>query len=306
MSSKRISAEAIIALKDALPIIYWYKTDLQRFLKVTISQPDLLARVDWDATKRSIVEQVVDYMVRNELNYQADLLKLLHEVSRMTDFSHLEKLEDGAEKAKKAKTHVNSLASIYKTHQDVVEDFEKIEQNRKAAHERQLKNKGMREKLESIRLDFINLHKSENPQNRGYVLEKVLKDLFFLFDLDPKASFRVTGEQIDGAFTFDSTDYLLEAKWQKSLVDISDLDSFSGKISRKLENTLGLYVSINGYSQDSIAAHSTGRKQMILMDGRDLTAVLEERIDLQLLLLRKRRHAAQTGEIYLTIDKILG
>ncbi len=34
------------------------------------------------------------------------------------------------------------------------------------------------------------------------------------------------------------------------------------------------------------------------MDGGDLMAVLEERIDFVSLLLRKKRHAAQTGNIY--------
>ena len=73
----------------------------------------------------------------------------------------------------------------------------------------------------------------------------------------------------------------------------------------ELENTLGLFLSINGYSEDAIKAHSAGRKMMILMDGSDLMAVLEERIDLLHLLLRKRRHAAQTGDIYLPLHKIL-
>jgi hypothetical protein len=44
---------------------------------------------------------------------------------------------------------------------------------------------------------------------------------------------------------------------------------------------------------------------MILMDGSDLMAVLEGRIDLLQLLLRKRREASQTGTIYLRIHEIL-
>jgi len=44
---------------------------------------------------------------------------------------------------------------------------------------------------------------------------------------------------------------------------------------------------------------------MILMDGSDLMAVLEGRIDLVQLLLRKRRQAAQTGQIYLRIHTSL-
>lgn len=44
---------------------------------------------------------------------------------------------------------------------------------------------------------------------------------------------------------------------------------------------------------------------MLLMDGADLMAVLEGRIDFVTLLIRKRRHAAQTGNVYLRINEIL-
>jgi hypothetical protein len=126
-----------------------------------------------------------------------------------------------------------------------------------------------------------------------------------LFDLDPKASFKIEGEQIDGAFTFESADYLFEAKWQNELVRANALDSLSSKVQRKLDNTLGLFLSINGFSPDGITAHSFGRKVVLLMDGSDVMAVLDGRIDLPELLRRKRRHAAQTGEIYFRYQDML-
>ena len=129
--------------------------------------------------------------------------------------------------------------------------------------------------------------------------------MFELFDLDPRASFKIVGEQIDGAFTFDATDYLFEGKWQQEPIGAADLDVLAGKLSRKLDNTLGLFLSINGFSEDGVRAHSSGRRLMILMDGSDLMAVLEGRIDLIQLLLRKRREASQTGSIYLRIHEIL-
>ncbi|WP_132978630.1 hypothetical protein [Thiobaca trueperi] len=98
---------------------------------------------------------------------------------------------------------------------------------------------------------------------------------------------------------------MLEAKWQQSLVAANDLDGMAGKLSRKLENTLGLFLSINGFSEDAVTAHSSGRRLLILMDGSDLMAVLEGRIDLVQLLLRKRRKAAETGNIYLRIHEII-
>ena len=88
-------------------------------------------------------------------------------------------------------------------------------------------------------------------------------------------------------------------------MDAADLDSLAGKLTRKLDNILGLYLSVNGYSDDGVRQHSTGRRLMILMDGSDLMAVLEARINLLQLLLRKGRHAAQTGNIYLRLHEIL-
>jgi hypothetical protein len=143
---------------------------------------------------------------------------------------------------------------------------------------------------------------SKDTQGRGYDLERIMYDIFELFDLDPKASFKNTGEQIDGAFSLQGTDYLFEAKWEKIPISIGDLDGFSGKVNRKLDNTLGLFLSINGFSPEAISLHSSSRPSIILMHGADLMAVLEEQIDFVTLIVRKRRHAAQTGNIYLPIS----
>jgi len=100
-------------------------------------------------------------------------------------------------------------------------------------------------------------------------------------------------------------DYLFEAKWQKEQVNKADLVVFSDKVRTKLENTLGIFLSINGFSQDGVAVHQAGGSSILLVDGGDLMAVLEERIDFISLLLRKRRHAAQTGQIYLSYYQIV-
>ena len=126
-------------------------------------------------------------------------------------------------------------------------------------------------------------------------MEKLLNELFTLFDLDSKASFKITGEQIDGAFTFRDDDYLLEAKWQKQLIAASELYSFSGKINGKRKNTLGLFVSMDGFSPECLQTTSSDLRCLILMDGLDLNAILTDRITLDDLLYRKRRHASETG-----------
>ena len=123
---------------------------------------------------------------------------------------------------------------------------ERIEELRQKAHEKMMSKSAIQLKLDELRDEYYKLLASDNPQKRGFRLERIIRELFELFDLDPKASFRITGEQIDGAFTQEGTDFLFEAKWQQELVRASGLDSLAGKLGRKLENTLGLFLSING------------------------------------------------------------
>ena len=54
-----------------------------------------------------------------------------------------------------------------------------------------------------------------DPQARGYAFEKFLKDAFDAYGMSARASFRLTGEQIDGSFVLTEQTYLLEARWRK-------------------------------------------------------------------------------------------
>lgn len=303
--TKRIAPAAVNALKEALTAVYWYKSDLRSFLTHSLSDTSLLSRLNWDDYKRNIVATLVDHLARNEDRYQDALLRLMLDVAAITDFSHLLRLDAGEDKAARARDAVATLNDFVAAHRDLLEDQESAEAARQAAYEERLRNEAVRARLDEVRSSFYAVIGPATPQERGYKLEQVLRELFELFDLDPKASFKIVGEQIDGAFTFDNTDYLLEAKWQKEPVGVAELDAFRGKIERKLENTLGLYLSVNGFAESAVSVHSSARPVMILMEGSDLMAVLEGRVDLIQLLLRKRRHAAQTGEILLPIHRVL-
>jgi hypothetical protein len=303
--SKKLSPAAIIALKDALCSIYWYKADLRQFLQQCLANPAILATLNWENYKRQIVSDLVDYLCRNPDKHIGDLTTLCYEVCNISSFSHLAQLDGGEQKVRAAKEAVAHLQQLVKPHQEIELELEEIEKRQKQNAEKLRANQAVREKLADIKGRYMAFVTSTNAQGRGFDLEKLMYGLFDLFDLDPKASFRNTGEQIDGAFSLDGTEYLFEAKWQAKLMGAAELDSFVAKVNRKLENTLGVFLSINGFSADGISAHSAGRASIILMDGADLMAVLEERIDFTSLLLRKKRHASQTGSIYLTATEIL-
>ena len=306
MKVKRLSPAAINALKEALVNIYWYKDDLRSFLSYCTISPSLIGSLNWNNYKRQIVADLMDELTSNPENHLGALTKLCYEVSSMNSFVHLEQLDGGKQKARKAREAVAHLKQLVEPHQVKVRDEKDAAKRREESAEKIKNNKAIREKLEELNALFKDIATGSSPQSRGFALERFMHDLFELFDLDPKASFKNTGEQIDGAFTLQGTDYLFEAKWQKEVAGIQHLDAFSLKVQRKLDNTLGLFLSINGFSPDGVETHSKTRPSIILMDGADLMAVLEERIDFVLLLLRKKSHAAQTGDIYLSINQITG
>lgn len=302
---KRLSPAAIISLKEALSSIYWYKSDLKGFLRQCLSQPDVLTKLEWSNNyKRQIVSDLVDLLLDDQDVYLGDLTRLCNEVCRFTTFKHLEQLDDGLKKAKKAEEAVEHLRTLFKTHSKSKKENEQTVKRRQKSRETTNQSRAITAQLDNIKKRYMELAISKNAQGRGFDLEKIMYDLFELFDLDPKASFRVQGEQIDGAFTLSGTDYLFEAKWQKEQVGASHLDSFSGKVRRKLDNTLGVFLSINGFSDDGVSAHESGRAAIFLLDGADLMAVLDERIDFTNLLKRKKQHAARTGKIYLRINEL--
>jgi hypothetical protein len=285
--------------------IYWYKPDLRSFLHHTIDAPEVLARLNWDDYKRNVVRCLVTLMARDQRRYQDRLLKLMTEVCRIEDFSHLHHLDDGESKAAQADKAVAALRALVTPHEELLAEQGAAEERRRRAYEQSLNDQAVRRALDNLMHRYSAMLKPGDEQRRGYELEHVLNELFQLFDLDPKESFRVKGEQIDGAFSFDGTDYLFEGRWRAAAANTLALDGFKGKITRKLDNTLGLFLSINGFQRSAVDLHSTIRPVMILMDGSDLWAVLEGRVDLLQLLLRKRRHAALRGEIFLPIHQIL-
>jgi hypothetical protein len=61
--AKAISSAAINALEEALVNIYWYKNDLERFLRITLNNPQLLQRLDFNNySKRDVVSYLINLM----------------------------------------------------------------------------------------------------------------------------------------------------------------------------------------------------------------------------------------------------
>lgn len=140
------------------------------------------------------------------------------------------------------------------------------------------------------------------PQPRGFAFERFLRDLFEVYGLAPRASFKPSvGEQIDGSFDLDSETYLLEAKWENEQTPAADLHVFAGKLASRPTWSRGLFISYSGFSTPGLDAFHQGRSSIICMDGFDLHETLSRQLPFDRVLARKARRAVETGHVFVPV-----
>lgn len=175
------------------------------------------------------------------------------------------------------------------------EPVEQVEAGKKIAAER----------LKELHDTFLSLEKLP-PQQKGFEFERLLNELFDLFDLQPRGSFRLQGEQIDGSLDFENHTYLIEAKFQKKPVGQEDLLVFREKVEGKATWSRGIFISISGFTEDGLVAFSRGRPtNLIAINGQDLYFILDGQMKLDDAIKLKARRAAETGEVMVPVQQLL-
>ncbi|MEU7615895.1 restriction endonuclease [Micromonospora rifamycinica] len=169
-----------------------------------------------------------------------------------------------------------------------------------AVVERLAKLGGLRDRF--LALSHLSPRSNGERQRRGYDFERLLADLFRLYDLEYRPSYRVEGEQIDGAFHFRGFTYLTEAKWRELPPDFGDLADFKAKVDGKMESTRGVFISMAMYDRGAVdrLVHIVRgtRNNVILMDGRDIARLFEGSVGLVDLLTAKIDAAEHEGRMW--------
>ena len=295
----------LTAMKETVVNVFWTKKDVRALFRRCDVPESLVNQQDWDAYKYHIVSPVLDSLNASN-NGLAPLRSILQESLAYKDGEHLLWMSDGQKRKREAERCLEHLRLLVKDHDAALQSVEEERKARLKKLEEQNRGAAFRAKLEGIRQRFFAYCTDEDAQARGLGLETLLYDLFTLFELTPRGPFRRTGEQIDGAFTHRREHFLLEAKWQKQPSDLSDLRDLDGAVGSSLDNTLGLFISINGYSQEGLDGYLQGhRPRLICMDAGHLIQVLEGRFDLADLLERLKDAAVHKRRVFVLMSDIL-
>ena len=154
--------------------------------------------------------------------------------------------------------------------------------------------------------DLLEPPEGANPawfQRRGRSFERVLKQIFELEGMAPRASMRPSGEEIDGSFAMDGRFFLLEAKWHTPPISASALYAFKGKVDGKLVGTIGAFFSMSDYSAEAVDALLYGKELNLVLFGRqDLLLIEDQKISMREAIRVKLRYAAEYGQPFFDLS----
>lgn len=173
--------------------------------------------------------------------------------------------------------------------------------------QRRERETALRQQSALLLAQFDQASVGDDHQNRGYLLQDLLNRMFDLHQIPVSRSFQRNsgGEQIDAAFELDGWHYIVECRWRAKLANIRDLDGLSGQIGRSGRQTMGLFLSIEGWSENVVPLLKQNTdKSIILMEGFDLRTVLAKPFDLRRLLKAKVRALNLEAEPFLSVRDI--
>ena len=151
-------------------------------------------------------------------------------------------------------------------------------------------------------------HESVTPQQRGYGLEEIMNGLCEISKISVRNSFRRNkgSEQIDSAFRLDGSFYLVECRWREKKADQSDVEGLIGKVRRSGVHTMGMFLSMNGWSDNVVELLKKDLPgRIILANGNDIRRVLVGDIELIQMLHAKIEALNVDAEPFRSVEDIL-
>lgn len=286
---------------DACLKSFWRKLALSKFLRQCSIADSFLATWGEGESKREFLDRLFVELPKTDKG-RAALLEIATCLMEQQSFPDLQNWEDSTQKIKEAHNAVSKLR-IYHNRQE--EELQSEEEKKKAQEnfrKRQEEVSRSQRTLQKLNEDLNELGKKLGAQQAGYDFQDWFFELLDFSEIPNRKPYTHGGRQIDGSLTLDGTTYLIELKFTASQADATDIDTFFKKVTSKADNTMGIMVSISGYSQVAKKEASGARTPILLLDHGHIYLVLSGTIGFADVIDRIRRHASQTGEAYLATN----
>jgi hypothetical protein len=286
-------------VQDAALKSFWRKNSLLNFLRRHKISENFLATWQETETKRVFIARLLPKLEAHEKGSQI-VKQMAVSLADQLKFPDLEGWEDTKEKVQVAREAVQGLRQYLEIHKQKAEEVKAREETRKVAREQLQKTIANRQTLEGLSDRLKELSKQLGTQGAGYEFQNWFYDLVTFFEMTHRRPYVASGRQIDGSLTVEGTTYLTELKFTREQAGAPDVDTFLTKVNDKADNTMGIMVSMSGYSTTAIQQASGRKTPLILMDYSHVYLVLGGTWALPEIVCRLRRHASQTGNAFLS------
>jgi hypothetical protein len=301
----RITPHFIQLISDATLKSFWRKKALRNFLSQCDVSQSVLSTWTEDETKRDFLERFFPKLHETEAGHQL-ILKIAHCLMEQTSFPDLKNWEDSDNMIQEAYKAVERLKNFYKGQQEEIEQKISKEEARKRFREHQQRIIESQESLQKLGDRLNELGKELGTQKAGYKFEAWFYDFMRFCEIVHRKPYVQDGRQIDGSITIKDTTYLVELKFTTSQAGADQIDIFYKKVTTKADNTMGIIVSVSGYSSVAIKEASSDKTPLLLLDHGHLYLVLGGIMSFSDVVDRVKRHASQTGESYLSANTFGG
>jgi len=303
--STKITPRLIELTYEAALKSYWRKSALRKFLRASHVTDSFISSWAEDESKRDLLDRLFQKLQAIDKG-NAVIFQMAKNLSEQTTFPDLREWEDSSQKIQIAHKAVQELKAYLKQQsEEITSEKERKEFQEKARKEKEKTQRALTDKTK-LQQKLSDLQLMVGTQKGGYEFEEWFYELLDYCEITNRKPYKTDGRQIDGSLTLDGTTYLIELKFTKNQSGATDIDSLKAKVNKMADNTMGIMISIGGYSGVAISEASSNKTTLIILDASHLYLFLSGGLNFSDILSRVRRHVSQTGEAYLPTNKFSG
>jgi hypothetical protein len=290
---------------DACLKSFWRKRALAKFLRQCGITESFVGSWTGDESKRDILDRLFIELPKTDAGRNT-LLRMSNYLMDQQSFPDLEGWETSKEMIKAAAEAVSTLRIYHSRQGDELQSEEDRQKSKQEFAKRQQEITQSQQTLQKLTDGLNALGRELGSQKAGYHFQEWFYDLLDFSEIPNRKPYVHNGRQIDGSLTVSGTTYLVELKFTAGQANATDIDTFHKKVTTKADNTMGIMISISGYSAIARQEASGERTPLLLLDHNHIYLVLGGIMGLGEVVDRVRRHASQTGEAYLPASEFSG
>jgi hypothetical protein len=265
----RITPQLTILTYEAALKSFWYKNALKKFLRGCNISENFLNTWNEQETKRIFLDRLFNELQKTDKGKKI-LLDISLALSEQTTFPDLRNVEDSKDKINDAHIAVSELKDFLRKQTEQIESEATKTERRKMAYAENIQIQREMNDKQKLKESLEILSKEIGSQEAGYKFQDWFYSLVDFCDIEHKKPYKKDGRQIDGSITLNGTTYLVELKFTTTQSDATDIDSIKAKINKVADNTMGILISISGYTSVAISEASGPKTTLLLMDSSHL------------------------------------